>query len=177
MKRELFIHFSFLISLFILISLVKGWLNLSYWPFWVGGLVGNMLVDVDHFIYVYFLRPHELTSQRVNYMVGKRNLLATFDLLAKTRRERKDLIFHTILFQLVFLVLTIFILTSSQNLLGRGIVLALSIHLLVDQLVDIVEEGNLDTWVKYLPLDFSADGQKIYFYVMAFVVLFISFFL
>ena len=177
MKKELFIHFSFLISFFILVSVFKGWLSLSYWPLWVGGILGNFLVDVDHLIYVYFLKPHELTSKRVDYMVGKRNVSASLDLLAETREERKDLIFHTIFFQLIFVVLTFFVVTSSSSILGRGIVLAFSLHLLVDQAVDLMELGNLNAWLKYIPFDIDEDMHKVYWFVVLVLLLIFGFLL
>lgn len=177
MKKELFIHFSFLISFFILISILRGWISLFYWPFWVGGIVGNFLVDIDHLIYIYFLRPHELTSQRVNYMLGKRSLGSTLNLLAETREERKDLIFHTMFFQLIFLVLTFLVVTSTGSILGRGVVLAFSLHLLVDQAVDLMEIGNLNSWLKYLPIRLGEDKHKIYWFIVLFVLLFFGFLL
>lgn len=177
MKKELAVHLSLLFSLVVFVSLVKGWFSLSYWPFWVGALIGNFLVDIDHFIYVYFLRPHEVTSRRVDYMVGKRKLGGTLDLLAETRGEREDLIFHTILFQIIFLILTFLVMTSSGSLLGRGLVLALSLHLLVDQAVDLLEVGNLNAWTNNLPVFLKEDKHKIYFVVVLFVVLFFAFLL
>lgn len=177
MKKELFIHFSFLISFFILISVFKGWLSFTYWPFWVGGILGNFLVDVDHLIYVYFLRPHELTSKRVDYMMGKRDISASLNLLAETREERKDLIFHTIFFQLIFVVLTFFVVTSSGSLLGRGMVLAFSLHLLVDQAVDLMEIGNLNTWLKYIPIEVDKDKHKIYWLALFLLLLILGFLL
>ncbi len=175
MKKEIFIHFSFLISLFIFISLVKGWMSLSYWPFWVGGIVGNFLPDLDHFIYVYFLRPHELTSQRVGYMMGKRNLSRSLSLLAETRSERTKLIFHSGLFQLIFIVLAFLVVTSSGSLFSRGIVLAFFLHLLVDQAVDLVETGNMDNWTGGYSLEISRNQAKVYWLIMLLILVLLSF--
>jgi hypothetical protein len=175
MKKEIFIHFSFLISLFIFISLAKGWMGLSYWSFWVGGIVGNFLPDLDHFIYVYFLRPHELTSQRVSYLVEKRNLSRSFRLLAETRSERTKLIFHSGLFQLIFIVLAFFVVTSSGSLFARGVVLAFFLHLLVDQAVDLVETGNMDNWTGGYRLETSNNQAKIYWSIMFLILLLLSF--
>lgn len=177
MKKELFIHYSFLISFFILVSLFKGWLDVSYWPFWIGGIIGNILVDVDHFIYIYFLKPYELTSKRVDYMIGKRNVRGSLNLLADTREERKDLIFHTIFFQLLFFVLTFLVVTSTDSILGRGIVFAFSLHLLVDQAVDLMEIGNLNNWLKFLPLKLEEDKHGVYWISSFILLLFFAFLL
>lgn len=175
MKKEIFIHFSFLISLFIFISLAKGWMNPSYWPFWIGGIVGNFLPDLDHFIYVYFLKPHELTSQRVIFMMGKRNLSRSFRLLAETRSERTKLIFHSRLFQIIFIVLAFFVVTSSGSLFSRGVILAFFLHLLVDQAVDLVETGNIDNWTGGYKLEISKNQTKAYWSIMFLILLLLSF--
>jgi len=175
MKKEILIHYSFLISLFIFISLTKDWMSLSYWPFWVGGLVGNLLPDLDHFIYIYFLKPHELTSQRVGYMMGKRNFSKSFLLLLESRSERKKLIFHSGIFQLIFVILALLVVTSSGSLFARGIVLAFFLHLLVDQAVDYLETGNMNNWTGGYEIEVTNKQIKIYWLVMFLVLILLSF--
>lgn len=170
MRRELFIHFSFWLSFFVLITLVKQLFNLSYWPFWVGGVVGLFLPDIDHLVYVFFLQPQELTSQRVNFLLDKREVKRTLELLYETRSERTGLIFHTILFQLIFLILTFWIMTSSGSFFGKGLVLSFSIHLLVDQLVDLNDLKSFDNWVKNFPIKLDLKRAKIYFAVFIFII-------
>jgi len=161
MRRELFIHLSFWFSFFVLISIAGHFLSLSYWPFWLGGLVGVFMPDLDHLIYVFFLGPQELTSQRVGFLWGKKEYKRLVELLYETRSERKGLIFHTIFFQVIFLVLTFWMMSSSSSLFGRGMVLSFAMHLSVDQLVDITEMGNLGNWTKFLPIDLDSGKSKI----------------
>jgi hypothetical protein len=174
-KKEILIHFSFLILLFALISLTRHYLNLSFWPFWVGGVVGTFMPDLDHLLYVFFLRPEELTSQRVNYMLEKRNLWGTLNLLAETRSERTKLVFHTALFQIIFAVLSFWVITSSGSLFGRGIVLAFLLHLVVDQGVDFKIVGNLFNWFKTFPIAFPQDKEKLYWGINTLLLIVLSF--
>jgi hypothetical protein len=155
MRREIFIHFAFLISFLILTSIFKNYLSLSYWPFWLGGIIGTILPDIDHFIYVFFLNPQELTSQRVSFLLKRREVWRIFSLLSETRAERKDLVFHTFLAQIIFLILAFWVITSSNSLLGMGAVLGFSLHLSVDQLVDIFDLKNLGNWGKLFSFDFD----------------------
>jgi len=171
MRRELFIHFCFWFAAFVFISILRHLLVLGFWPFWLGGLVGIILPDVDHLIYVYFVKPQDLTSQRINYLVNKKEFIRSVELLYETRTERKDLIFHTIFFQLIFLVLTFWMLTSSGSLFGWGLVLSFAIHLSVDQLIDLTELGSLDNWYTYLPFRFDLKQSKIYLGVSSALVL------
>jgi hypothetical protein len=162
MRRELFLHFSFWFSFFVFITLIKQYFNLGYWPFWLGGLIGVILPDIDHLIYVYFIKPTDLTSQRINYLVDKKELWRSVQLLYETRSERKGLIFHTIFFQLIFFVLTFWMLSSSGSLFGRGLVLSFILHLSVDQLIDLNDLKNLENWFTHLPFSFDFKQSKIY---------------
>ena|SRR3989344_1811721 len=146
MRREIFLHFAFWFSFFVFITLIKKYFDLSYWPFWIGGIVGTILPDIDHILYLY-LRPQELTTQRVGFLLDKHEIKRTFDLLYETRSERKNLIFHTAFFQIIFLVLTFWMVTSSGSFFGRGLVLAFSLHLLVDQAIDLVDTKAKVRWL------------------------------
>jgi hypothetical protein len=163
LKKEVFVHASFLLSFFIFISIVKNWLGLAYWPLWLGGIIGTLLPDIDHLIYVYFLRPQELTSQRVVYLMNKKDYRGAFRLLIETKNERTKLIFHTVIFQLIFLVLAFLIITSSGNLFGRGLVLAFLLHFSVDQMVDISQTGVLTKWFSQTPIILENKQATSYF--------------
>lgn len=156
MKREIFVHLSFFISFFIFISILRGWFELVFLAFWLGGAVGTLLPDLDHLVYIY-VRDNELTSLRVASLLDRRKVREAFSLLADTRAERKNLIFHSLSFQVVFLVLAFWVLTSSGNLFGRGLVLGFLIHLVVDQLVDLLETGSLDNWLSQSPIHIQND--------------------
>ena len=170
MRRELFIHLSFWFFFFVLISIVRHFLNLSYWPFWLGGVVGVFMPDMDHLIYVFFLGPQELTSQRVGFLWGRKEYKRLIELLYETRSERKGLIFHTIFFQTIFLVLTFWIMSSSSSLFGKGLVLSFALHLSIDQLVDMFEMKSLGNWTKFLPIDLDFGKSKIVWAVGALLV-------
>ena len=170
MKRDVLIHFIFLIAFNVLISVLKGWIDISYWPFWLGMILGTILPDLDHLVYVYFLEPNDLTSQRVTYSISKKEIFKSVALLYDTRRERLKLIFHTAWFQILFLILAIFVSTSSASVIGFGIVFAFSIHLLVDQLLDLLEVQNLDSWFKgFLNIQMNTNRYWAYFGLILFV--------
>src|SRR5579859_5774731 len=100
MKKELALHFLVAFLLFIPVFLLR-YFSLSNWIFFAGIVVGTLLPDIDHIIYVYFLRPYEVTSQRVMYEVQKGNIWQSWNLLSVTRSERTNLILHNFIFQLL----------------------------------------------------------------------------
>jgi len=177
LKKETFFHLIVFFGLFILITLIKKYFDLSYWPFWVGGLIGTFLPDIDHLIYVYFIAPQELTSQRVTQAVGKRKFTETAGLLVDTKNEREQLVFHNILFQLIFITASVLVLTSSGSIFGRGLVIAFNLHLLIDQFIDLNEGLSLSRWYKNLPFSFEKPVFRAYMFVVLLVILFFGFLL
>lgn len=185
-RKELIVHFTFFLALFLFVSIYKsfsfdnywdGWFNLSYLPFWLGGVVGTVLPDIDHLIYVYILEPHELTSQRVKRLARDRKFKSVAQLLLATRHERGGHIFHTAQIQLVFILFTLLVITSSGSLLGRGIMLAFLLHLVIDQVLELLEEGNINSWFKKIPLDLDREHKMWYLAGNVIFLFFFGFFL
>lgn len=177
MRKELFIHFSFWFSFFVFITIARHYFDFLYWPIWLGGVVGMFLPDIDHILYVLLLRPEELTSQRFAFLLGKKETWRAIEILYETRSERRGLIFHTILFQLIFLVLTFWMVTSSGSIFGKGLALSFAMHLVVDEIVDLTETGNLDNWLKLSPIKLDLTQSKTYWVVMLGLVLLMGLFI
>lgn len=174
MKKEILIHGLSFIIFFVLITILHKGFIASYILFWIGGLVGTVLPDIDHLIYIYLLRPYELTSQRANNLIQKGALSQSANLLVATSIERTNMIFHTLWFQLVFLGFTLWAVTSSGNLFGHGLTLAFSLHILMDQLIDFLDRQNLNSWFeKYANL--SREKQLLYWLAIAATLLFLAF--
>jgi hypothetical protein len=173
MKKELAIHLFLFVILFLLITLLRRYFVPSYIAFWLGGVVGTVLPDIDHLIYVYYLRPHELTSQRAIYAIKRREILNTFNLLAATRNERTQLIFHSAWFQLLFLAVTFWVITSTDSIFAKGIVIAFSLHLVIDQLMDLQQNGDMNNW--FSQLTFKLDREKALFFSIAMLLILLVF--
>lgn len=177
MRREVFIHVSFLFTFFVFVHLVKRWLSLSYYPFWVGGILGTILPDVDHLLYIYITKPDEPESKKARELIKQKKLKASLMFLLEGRKERRDLIFHTAFFQLIFLILTFLVITSSGSIFGRGLVLGFALHLLIDQLLDILEKGDLNSWFSGLNFQLNKDKTILYWAGNALTLLIFSFLL
>ncbi len=124
MKKEIINTLLFWFSYFLLITLLNSLYSLSYWPLYVGGLVGLIMPNTDHLLHVFVFKPQELTSQRVTLLIKNKQYKEALILLYDTRTERIDLIFHTVLFQIIFAILTFWVVSSSGNLFARGLVLS-----------------------------------------------------
>jgi hypothetical protein len=181
MKRELALHFLASIILFVPIIVLR-YLNihvlannLSWLPLVIGVIIGTILPDVDHIIYVYYLRPYEVTSQRVMSEIRRGQLMQSWDLLSATRSERTNLIFHTAWFQVLLIALAFLAVSSSSSLMGRGLVIAFLLHLVVDEVMDLRQMGNLANWFKNIPLELDSVQLKVFIALNFAVVLIFGF--
>lgn len=168
MRKEILTHLAYLLGFSVLVIIFRGWFQLDInnatriGLFLAGGLIGTLLPDIDHLIYVYVLKPQDLTSMRVDYMVKKREFWSTLELLSLTRDERKTLIFHTAHFQVIFWVLAFLVLSSSASVFGRGLVLAFALHLIVDQLLDLLQLEHLHNWFAKINLTLEKEKYVLY---------------
>lgn len=174
MKKELFVHLLATVVFFIIITILNRFFSLYYWPLWVGGIIGTFLPEIDHLIYVYYLQPNDINSQRFVYLKGQGNLIKAFEILATSRGERTKLIFHTVLFQLIFLVLTYLVVSTSGSLFAVGLVIAFSLHLLVDQFTDLMKLENLNIWFRSVNLEMNKEKSLFYWLGVMGVLIFIS---
>ncbi len=173
MKKELLVHFGAAASYLFFLSLFNDWLDVKYYELWIGGVIGTLLPDIDHLIYIY-LRPHELTSQRVSRKARSANVFEALELLAMTRSERNKLIFHTAPFQVLMTILCFLVVTSSNSLLGMGLALTFLLHLLVDQVLDLADQKNLANWFYQTPINLDIKKASLYWGVGVLALLILS---
>lgn len=174
MGKEGFNKFIGIVVLLITLTLVKNWFSFSYALVWLGVLVGFYLPIVDHIIYAYILRPELEVSGRIRSLVSIKKGRELVSYINQTASERQKLIIHTAYFQVVFLVLTFFILTSSSSLFGRGLVYGFSLALFVTQVFYFRSNGNLDRWFSEMKITLDANKTKLYLYAVGFVVFILS---
>lgn len=143
--------------------------------FWLGGTVGTFLIDIDHLLYALVIYPHELTSMRVKRLIDQRRFKDAFILVADTQDERTKLSFHNALFQLIFYVFCFFVLTSTGSQFGSGLVMAMALHLLRDEL-GLLLRGRDETLRRWLfwqvKTEISFNQQK--FFVILMLLVFIG---
>jgi len=177
-KKEILLHFSSFFILFLFISLIKGWYdNPIFLIFWLGGVVGTLLPDIDHLLFPLLLRPQEQSSQLLRSLLLNKKYSQASTLLYNTRYEKSAPIFHNVVFQLFFLVFAFFISSSTSNLFGKGLVMAFSYHLLVDQIYDFNSQGNISRWFYHFASKPAPNQSAIYLVTNAIIILALSFFL
>ena len=170
MDKRGFNKFIAVVVLLIVLTLVKSWFSFSYALVWLGVLVGFYLPIIDHIIYAYVLRPELEVSGHIRSLISIKKVRELVSYINQTESERQKLIIHTCYFQVVFLILTFFILTSSSSLFGRGLVYGFSLALFVEQFFYFRSKGNLDSWFSEMKISLDTNKTKLYLYTIGFVI-------
>jgi hypothetical protein len=186
LKKEIGNHFIFSLVIFILAEffwLLSGDFSaLNAVVFLIGLAVGTFILDVDHLVYWYFLKPNLEESIKARQLISQKQYQKALFLLAENHKTHISLVFHHFVFQTVLLVVSFFVISSTTSILGKGLVLAMSGHLLVDQFFDLKNSpDHLKSWLfartpfSNLPLPHSWLKAYFCFFCLAFLLLFYFF--
>ncbi|KKQ45170.1 MAG: hypothetical protein US62_C0018G0020 [Candidatus Woesebacteria bacterium GW2011_GWA1_37_8] len=160
MKRDLVLHFIYLVPFFALIVVLKSWFKIPMIvEFAIGGLLGTFLPFLDYIIYAFVLKPQVPV---VTGALNKKSILGAISQYENDKTIAGDLIFHTALFQAILLVFVFFVVSSSGSLLARGMVLSFALHLILDQVQQYSETKSFDSWFIKFPLALEPLQKKIF---------------
>lgn len=98
-----------------------------------GAAVGWCLPVFDKIAYIFILHPEAQVSQYLKYQLEKRQYKNFWQTLRLRTGEIDKLTTRGILFQVVWLVLAIFALTSVAGIFGKVLVLALGLRVFTEE--------------------------------------------
>jgi len=172
LKKEVRSHLLITLIWLGLITFLRWSWHWSLVLFWLGGVIGAFFLDIDHLLYALVIYPHELTSMRVKRLMDQRRFKDALILLADTQDERIKLSFHNVLFQLIFCVFCFFVLTSTGSQFGTGLVMAMALHLLKDELELLLrgKDEHLRQWLFWqVKTEVTLNQQKSFVILMLLV--------
>lgn len=176
MRQRPLIYIFFMSSLFLLTMVYFSFYELSVLNLWLGGIIGLFLPYIDHFLFSYITFPDDAYAVDFRNQVKNKNFKGVFFNMTKTKEDRKDLLFHSAFFQLAFVVFAFLVVTSTGSLLGRGLVIAFLLHLLLDQIMDVREKKPLAWWFRNLSLPFDGEQRRWYLVFNGLIIVLLSFF-
>jgi hypothetical protein len=140
-----------------------------------GGFLGWHFLFLDKIVYFYFLHPELPSAQQAEIVMKNHGLKAWLKLMIKEKVEEK-LTLRSLLFQLAFWVLAIFTVTSTASFLGKGLVMGLGLHLLIEEWqLQLNNPLNLNKRLFWqLKRTVSLEEQKYYLGITTFLFLFIT---
>ena len=144
------------------------------WLF-LGITLGTVILDTDHLLFWFFLKPNLEESRLVKSALKNRDFIPIIKLINSSRQKHHNLIFHHYFFQIILTFFSFFIFTSTNSIFTSGLVLSINLHLIIDELTDYFNDPKiLQKWLfaredSQLPIKFL--GR----YLTIFVVIFCLF--
>ena len=99
----------------------------------LGGILGWWLVWLDFIAFAYILHQEAQVSQYIKFQLDNRRFKKAAEMVALRIGEFDKLTTRSVLFQFAWVVLTIFTLTSTAGWFGKTMIMALGLHILIDQ--------------------------------------------
>lgn len=141
----------------------------SWITFCLGAIAGTFLLDIDHILYTLVFNPQEPTSLKIKQLLRQKQYKEAFIFLVDTHLERVKLPLHNAIFQVVFSVFCFWVLTSTGSWFGKGLVMAVVLHLLKDEYHCFLKgkEAFLRSWLFWqIKREVSFREQKIFLAIM-----------
>jgi len=173
-KQKLKNHFIPLIVIFLIITLLWIFQKVVWYNFiflFSGFLFGSFFLDIDHLVYWFYLEPNLEESRLAQIAWKKGDYRSLLKLLEATHTHHTNLIFHHYFFQIVITLISFFVFTSSSGVFPKSFLLAINIHLLVDEVVGFKSNPeHLKLWLfarekKQLPT------ESVKYYLLTFIVI------
>jgi hypothetical protein len=133
MKRYVLAHLPMaLIYGVVVLVLNAGWSEPISWLLWILGVIlGVLVLFADRIVYTYSY-PGAQISQQFAWYIKEKKYLSALELLDLRRLEQERLSFRSALFMAIWVPLSFFALTSTTGLFGKGVVMGLMLHILMD---------------------------------------------
>jgi len=176
-KKELKSHLLVTVVYFILISLLRFHFSFDLVYLWVGALLGAFLLDLDHVLLGFDPSNRAWWAEKFRFLWQQKKFREAIFSLVETHLEHRRLIFHSVLFQPILLVLALFVLTSTGCLLGSGLVMSMNLHLLKDEWECFLEGRDINWLFWQVKRKIDKKGQKIYLLAVTFIFFLLSLFL
>lgn len=181
MKRELQVHLIPLLVILLITSLI--WILNSVAIIhiillFLGLVLGAFLLDLDHLIYWLLINPKDPNSQLATTALKKYDFNSILKLYQITRHSHTNLVFHHFFFQIILTFVSVFVFSLSGSAFILGFLLAINLHLLVDQIDDYyTNKEYLQSWLfarenKQLPQKYL--GHYIIIFVIILIFLYIN---
>ena len=139
---------------------------------WLGGAVGWWLLVLDRWVWVYWTRPETQLAHRVRWLVSQRRIKEAWEEILRRKEEQDRLAFRSVLFQLAWLGLAFFAVTSTAGMFGKGVVMGVGLHLLYDEWKDYLKSAQLLRDWLFWPVKREVSLKETRFYLILMTVVF-----
>jgi hypothetical protein len=120
----------FIYSAFFFFSFPGGVINFGL--FVIGVLIGFQILFADRIVHAFYLYPETEFNTLVRELWKRGDVKGMLKALAQAETLQEKLLTRSALFLIVYIFMTIFVLTSTGSVVGFGIMLGMGLHYTVD---------------------------------------------
>ena len=151
MKHELRYHLLTSSVIFVLVSIflvIFKVASIKLFYLFLGISIGSFILDIDHFIFWFFLKPNLEESRLARATIKNHDFKSIYRLLKASHHTHYNLIFHHYFFQVGLNLISLFIFISSSNIFCLSFLLSINLHLLTDEIRDYLRNPKfLQNWL------------------------------
>lgn len=169
MKNKLALHEIVLFGIALLLVLWKllvGGMRVDLSLLWwlLGMVCGFLFIFLDRFIYSLYSHKEEPLSMKIRELFRTKRYSEGVSFLLNERQEQKELVMRSFLFIGVWVIMSVFTLTSSTNFFARGLMLGIGTHLVFDLSADFFwNKTRFDYWFWQIKRKIGNDEKKWFF--------------
>lgn len=130
--------------------------------------MGWFIPWLDKIAYVLILHPEVQLSQYVKHLIDQKRYKQAFGVLESRGEEMDKLTTRSVLFQFVWVILAVFVLSSVSSLFGKALVMSLGLRILIEEWREWLKDKNkLKSWLFWqIKREVSMAELKWYLYGM-----------
>lgn len=135
------------LAYFALVSALRLQLNWGLPAWWLGGGISLLIQFADRLFYVYYVKPDAPLSVAVKRFIDKRQFRLAYIAFKHRGYEQEHLALQSALFMAAWVVIALYVITSSGSMLAAGLVLGLGLQLIYRMIADYREPKKLKAWL------------------------------
>ena len=135
----------------------------------LGALLGTFILDLEYFLYAYVLEPDKDFSKTLIGFFKHKDFGNVINHIKYHKDDVEDKSLNSALFQVIFAVLCIFVVTATTSLFAKAFVLSILASSLY-KLSEVYFEDKTDTWFWAFKSKPSKSGIKVFFGIMIFIL-------
>lgn len=137
----------------------------------LGAILGTFILELDYFVYAYFLEPEKSFSKTLKGFMQHKDLPSALNHIFYNKEEVKEKTLNSVLFQIALAGVSIFVTSSTSSLFIKALILsafANSIYKMADYYFD----NKSDQWFWALKKVPTENGILIYGVMMVLVLVY-----
>jgi len=135
----------------------------------LGFVIGNIILELDHFVYWFVINPKSQESQIAQKLVKQFSLKKLYHFYLQTKDFHKNLIFHHFYTQIALIVISIFVLTSSNIVTSCSLIFFTNLNLFIKQIFSYTDsKSQFQSWLfARMPKQISPNNLIYYLIILA----------